>query len=48
GDVDGARANLCRLQTAYTWTAADVIVTLRSPVLADKLSPNDAPSLGVL
>ncbi|KAH7975882.1 hypothetical protein HPB52_006614 [Rhipicephalus sanguineus] len=46
-DVDGAAANVCRLQKAYSLTAADVVATLCSPVLADKLSPDDALSLGV-
>ncbi|KAH7975880.1 prolyl 4-hydroxylase subunit alpha-1 [Rhipicephalus sanguineus] len=46
-DVDGAAANVCRLQKAYSLTAADVIATLCSPVLADKLSPDDALSLAV-
>ncbi|KAL1476940.1 hypothetical protein MTO96_036131 [Rhipicephalus appendiculatus] len=47
GDVDGVTANICRLQAAYSWTPADVIVTLRTPVLADKLFPDDGPWLGV-
>nr|XP_037272838.1 prolyl 4-hydroxylase subunit alpha-1-like [Rhipicephalus microplus] len=46
-DVDGAAANVCRLQNAYGLTAADALTTLCSPILRNLLSPGDALSLGV-
>ncbi|KAH8029957.1 hypothetical protein HPB51_006163 [Rhipicephalus microplus] len=46
-DIDGAATNVCRLQSAYGLTAAEVIATFCSPVLCNQLSSDDALWLGV-
>ncbi|KAL3229923.1 hypothetical protein MRX96_048522 [Rhipicephalus microplus] len=46
-DIDGAATNVCRLQSAYGLTAAEVVATFCSPVLCNQLSSDDALWLGV-